>query len=85
MGKKILEVGLNLSNVLLPQKHHFFCINGRATGDQYEPLNSLKTDFCNNIYKINNDSSTFKLKPTLLQRLAIIITASDTTAVTSGK
>ena len=34
VGKKILEVGLNLSDVTLQQKHHFFCIDGRTTGDQ---------------------------------------------------
>lgn len=36
--KKILEVGLNLSDVTLQQTHHFFCVNGRTTGGQQEPL-----------------------------------------------
>lgn len=67
MDKKILEVGLNLPDVMLQQKHHFFCINGRTRGRSVGAFNTLKTDSCNNV-KIINDSSTFS--DNQLQRMA---------------
>lgn len=47
VDKEILEVGLNLPDVMLQQKYHFFCINGRTKGRSVGAFNTLKTNSCN--------------------------------------
>lgn len=69
---------------MLPQNHHFFCINERTT--EYEPLNTLKTFVTTFIRSIITHPPSAKTNITAKTGKGLpCTTASDTTADTSGR